>query len=56
MSKSEKKSDAVYTEIKRMIIEGELAPMSDISEEALRQKFNTSRTPIHEAIREKGLW
>ena len=50
MSKSEKKSDAVYTEIKRMIIEGELAPMSDISEEALRQKFNTSRTPIHEAI------
>ena len=50
MSKSEKKSDTVYAEMKRMIIEGELAPMSDISEEALRQKFNTSRTPIHEAV------
>ena len=40
-----KKSDAIYKEIKRMIIEGELEPMSDISEDAFSKKFCTSRTP-----------
>lgn len=45
-----KKSDAIYKEIKRMIIEGELEPMSDISEDAFSKKFCTSRTPVHEAI------
>ena len=50
MGKSEKKSDIVYKEIKRMIIEGELKPMTDISEDEFSRHFQTSRTPVHEAI------
>ena len=50
MGKSEKKSDIVYKEIKRMIIEGELKPMTDISEDEFSRYFQTSRTPVHEAI------
>ena len=44
------KSDIAYEIIKDKIIKGELAPLSDISEEALQQELNISRTPIREAI------
>lgn len=50
MVKGEKKSDLVYKEIKRMIIEGELKPMTDLSEDDFSRKFQTSRTPVHEAM------
>ena len=45
-----KKSGYVYSEIKKMIISGELPPLSDISEDTLSKRFNTSRTPVHEAV------
>lgn len=44
------KSDIAYEIIKEKIIKGELQPLSDISEEALQQELNISRTPIREAI------
>ena len=44
------KSDIAYEIIKEKIIKGELQPLSDISEEALQQELNISRTPISEAI------
>ena len=44
------KADIAYEIIKEKIIKGELAPLSDISEEELQQELNISRTPIREAI------
>lgn len=44
------KSDYAYREIKNKIIQGELAPLSDIVEEQLQEELNVSRTPIREAI------
>ena len=44
------KSDYAYNEIKNKIIQGGLAPLSDIVEERLQEEFQISRTPIREAI------
>jgi DNA-binding GntR family transcriptional regulator len=46
------KTKNAYQFIKSKIIEGELQPLSDISEEALQKEFNISRTPIREAIQQ----
>jgi DNA-binding GntR family transcriptional regulator len=43
------KTDTAYEAIKNKILEGELAPLTDISEEALQKELNLSRTPIREA-------
>lgn len=40
------KSDYAYREIKNKIIQGELAPLSDIVEERFQEELNISRTPI----------
>lgn len=45
------KTDIAYSEIKRKIIHWELAPLSDISEDALQKELDISRTPIREAIK-----
>lgn len=44
------KAEEAYEIIKRKIIMLEMRPTSDISEEALIQELNISRTPIREAI------
>ena len=44
------KTQEAYSIIKAKIISGELAPKSDISEEALQAELNVSRTPIREAL------
>lgn len=44
------KSDYAYREIKNKIIQGELAPLSDIVEERFQEELNISRTPIREAV------
>ena len=44
-----RKTDIAYEQIKNKILEGELAPLSDINEEALQDELNISRTPIREA-------
>lgn len=44
------KSEYAYNEIKNKIIQGELAPLSDIVEEHFQEEFQISRTPIREAI------
>ena len=44
------KAEEAYEIIKRKIIILEMRPTSDISEEALIQELNISRTPIREAI------
>ena len=44
------KAEEAYEIIKRKIIMLEMHPTSDISEEALIQELNISRTPIREAI------
>lgn len=44
------KSDYAYNEIKNKIIQGGLAPLSDIVEERLQEELQVSRTPIREAI------
>jgi DNA-binding GntR family transcriptional regulator len=43
------KTDTAYEAIKSKILEGELAPLTDINEEALQKELNLSRTPIREA-------
>lgn len=43
------KSDIAYEAIKTKILEGELAPGCDISEETLEREMSLSRTPIREA-------
>ena len=45
------KTDIAYSEIKHKIIHWELAPLSDISEDALQKELDISRTPIREAIK-----
>lgn len=53
----QEKGQFAYEAIKRKIITGEFAPLSDISEKKLQEELGTSRTPIHEAIarlREEG--
>jgi len=44
------KSDHAYEIIKEKIISGEIPPQADISEKALQEELEISRTPIHEAI------
>lgn len=44
-----RKTDIAYEQIKNKILEGELEPLSDISEEELQKELNISRTPIREA-------
>lgn len=46
---STRKADIAYEQIKNKILEGALAPLSDINEEALQHELNISRTPIREA-------
>ena len=43
--------EQVYEELKTNIITGTLAPGSKIREEAVAYEYNTSRTPIREALR-----
>ena len=44
------KTQDAYRIIKEKIINGELAPRADISEEMLQKELNVSRTPIREAM------
>ena len=44
------KGQIAYEVIKKKIIEGELAPLEDISEKQLQAELGTSRTPVHEAL------
>ena len=46
----QEKGQLAYEVIKKKIITGELAPLSDISEKKLQEELGTSRTPVHEAI------
>ena len=45
------KSQSAYEYIKEMILTGELAPRTDISEKQLQQELGISRTPVHEALK-----
>ena len=44
------KADEAYNLIKSKIINLELRPLSDISEDALQKELGISRTPIREAV------
>ena len=44
------KADEAYNIIKNKIINLELRPLSDLSEEAFQRELGISRTPIREAI------
>lgn len=44
------KKALAYEIIKNKIVEGELAPLMDISEEGLQKELGMSRTPVREAI------
>jgi len=44
-------ADRAYSEIRGMILSGELAPGSQISEEALAMRCQVSRTPVRDALR-----
>lgn len=44
------KTDAAYNYIKQKIINWELTPMSDVSEEVIQKELDFSRTPVREAI------
>lgn len=46
------KKAVAYEIIKKKIIEGELAPLMDISEDGLQKELGMSRTPIREAIQQ----
>ena len=46
----QEKGQLAYEVIKKKIITGELAPLSDISEKKFQEELGTSRTPVHEAI------
>ncbi len=48
----ENKSHNAYECIKEMILDGTLPPLSDVSEKALQEQLQCSRTPIHEAIKQ----
>lgn len=50
MQKKMDKTGYAYNYIKRMIIDGTLEPLSDISEIELQNKLGISRTPIREAL------
>ncbi|WP_454703031.1 GntR family transcriptional regulator [Agrobacterium burrii] len=43
------KTAAAYEAIKHKIVEGELQPLSDVSEDSLQKELGLSRTPIREA-------
>lgn len=49
-TKRRKASDAIYTEIKRKIIEFEYEPNEHLSEELLAKSLEVSRTPLREAF------
>ena len=49
---SEPASDTVARDLRRMIITGELAPGSLVSEAQLSKKLGCSRTPLREALRQ----
>lgn len=44
-------ADHAYSEIRGMILSGELAPGSQLSEEALALRCQVSRTPVRDALR-----
>lgn len=44
------KSDLAFEYLKQRIINGELAPLSSISEKEIQSKLETSRTPVREAL------
>lgn len=50
ISQSTDKKALAYELIKNKIIEGELQPLSDISEDELQRELDISRTPIREAL------
>lgn len=50
VSKAAEKKLLAYKTIKEKILNGELKPLGDISEEALMKEFGISRTPIRESI------
>lgn len=44
------KTSEAYMVIKNKILEGELLPLADISEDELQSELSLSRTPVHEAL------
>ena len=42
--------DSVYSQLRRAILDGEFAPGRDLSEIGLARQFETSRSPIREAL------
>jgi len=45
------KADAVYEEVRRLIVEGELEPGSTLNQEVLAAELGLSVTPLREALR-----
>ncbi len=45
-----KLSDKIYTQLKKMILNGEIKPGQYINETNLAQRFSVSRTPVREAL------
>ena len=50
-SQAKQKSEQIYKLIRREIIRLEIKPGTSISEKSLGQRFQASRTPVHEAIK-----
>lgn len=48
------KADAVYAEVRRLILEGVLPPTTQLNQEALAEELNVSTTPLREALRRLG--
>lgn len=45
------KADAVYVEVRRRILDGEIAPASSLNQEQLAATLQVSTTPLREALR-----
>jgi len=50
ISERNTKADSVYSELRRRIIEAELAPGEKLSEERIAAEFKVSRSPVKEAL------
>jgi len=50
ISERNTKADSVYSELRRRIVEAELAPGEKLSEERIAGEFNVSRSPVKEAL------
>ncbi|ROO90849.1 GntR family transcriptional regulator [Actinocorallia herbida] len=54
MAAGNRAADTAYTELRRMIVGGELAPGARLAEVELSQALGLSRTPVREALQRLG--